>query len=74
VNNDAVVLKKNEVRTGRFTAPPGTSLRDPLTFPRSAVSSVQAVKSQHSVKVALWVAGLGLASIGVFIFIGHELD
>jgi hypothetical protein len=64
---DAVVLNRNEVRKGLFTAPAGMSLRDPLTFPRSNVVSVTEDKGWPLWgKVLLWV-GIGYAVAGAII-------
>lgn len=65
--SDAVVLDRSKVRRGPFTAPAGTSLRDPLTFQRTQVSSVEEAKGWPVwAKVVLWV-GIGWVVAGVII-------
>ena len=64
---DTVVLNRNKVRKGPFTAPAGTSLRDPLTFLRSDVLSVEEDKGwPFWAKALLWV-GIGWAVAGAII-------
>jgi hypothetical protein len=67
VNADTVVLNRNKVRKGPFTAPAGTSLRDPLTFLRSDVLSVKEDKGwPFWAKALLWI-GIGWAVAGAII-------
>jgi hypothetical protein len=54
--SDAVVLNRNKVRKGPFTAPSGMSLRDPLTFLHSDVLSVEQDKGwPFWTKALLWI-------------------
>ena len=64
---DSLVLNRNKVRKGPFTAPAGTSLRDPLTFLRSDVLSVEEDKGwPFWAKALLWV-GIGWAVAGAIV-------
>jgi len=65
--SDAVVLDRNKVRKGPYTAPAGMTLRDPLTFQRTQVASVEEAKGWPAwAKVVLWV-GIGWVVAGVII-------
>lgn len=65
--SDAIVLEKNQVRRGTFAPPPGTSLRDALTFKRSDVSSVVQIKGWPTwAKALVWV-GIGWVAAGAII-------
>ena len=67
VRADAVVLEKNRVRQGPFSPPAGSSLRDPLTFARTQVTTVEEVRGwPRWAKVLLWV-GIGWAVAGVIV-------
>ena len=64
---DAVVLNRNKVRKGPFTAPAGTSLREPLTFLRSDVLLVEEDKGwPFWAKALLWI-GISWAVAGAII-------
>ena len=64
---EAVVLERNKVRKGPFTAPTGMSLRDHLTFQRSDVVSAAEAKGWPLwAKVLFWV-GLAWVLAGAII-------
>jgi hypothetical protein len=41
VADDSLVIEKNEIRRGPYSVPAGASLRGPLSFHRSDISTVQ---------------------------------
>lgn len=60
-----MVLDRNKVRRGPFSAPAGSSLRDPLTFPQSTVLSVTLHKGWPKWATVLIVVGVVYAVVGV---------
>ncbi len=65
VQEDAIVLDRNKVRKGTFSAPAGSSLRDAVTFPRSTIQSVGRHKGWPTWATVVIVVVVVYAVVGV---------